>query len=142
ENGCKEFVEKIIRNQEFISSTVQFLNIILPHANAYAIGQMLFKITAPGVPDIYQGCELWDLSYVDPDNRRAVDYKIRKKFLDQIREKEEVDPKSVFSFLEEHRDRGAEKLFVAMKALNFRRSHNKTFTHGEYLPLQITGSYP
>ena len=142
ENGCKEFVEKIIRNQEFISSAVQFLNIILPHANAYAIGQMLIKITAPGVPDIYQGCELWDLSYVDPDNRRAVDYKIRKKFLDQIREKEEVDPKSVFSFLEEHRDRGAEKLFVAMKALNFRRSHNKTFTHGEYLPLQITGSYP
>lgn len=143
ENACRNFVDKIINhNNEFLSSLMQFLTNILPYANANAIGQILIKITAPGIPDIYQGCELWDLSYVDPDNRRPVDYKIRKKYLDQIREKKNNNPAGVFSFLSKHREQGIEKLFVAWKALNFRRGHSKIFSHGDYLPLVVSGSQP
>ena len=143
ENACKEFIDKIIyHNQDFINDVIQFLKVILPYANANAIGQMLIKITAPGVPDVYQGCEQWDLSYVDPDNRRAVDYDIRRTFLDQIREKEECAPTDLFSYLHEHREQGVEKFFVGRRALRFRRDHNKIFTHGEYLPLQVSGSHP
>ena len=142
ENACKDFIKRIISNREFIGSVTELLKVILPYANANAIGQMLIKITAPGIPDVYQGCEQWDLSYVDPDNRRAVDYQIRRQFLDQIREKDKSDPSTVFSFLDKYREQGVEKFFVGMKALNFRRSHNKIFTHGEYLPLDVTGRQP
>ena len=143
ENACKEFVSRIIKgNGKFLNSLTQFLKDILPFANTNAMGQMLIKITAPGIPDVYQGCELWDLSYVDPDNRRPVDYGIRKKWLNQIREKENNDLGNLFSFLGDHRGLGIEKLYVAWKALNFRRAHNEVFTHGEYLPLQVSGRQP
>ena len=117
--------DKIINhNNEFLNSLMQFLKDIMPHANTNAIGQMLIKITAPGIPDMYQGCELWDLSYVDPDNRRPVDYKSRKNYLTLIREKEKDNPAYLFSFLSDNRELGLEKLFVAWKALNFRRANS------------------
>jgi (1->4)-alpha-D-glucan 1-alpha-D-glucosylmutase len=143
ENACTSFVDKIINhNNEFRKSLMQFLKDILPYGNANAIGQMLIKVTAPGIPDMYQGCELWDLSYVDPDNRRPVDYKIRKNYLAQIREKEKDNPANLFSFLSDNRELGIEKLFVAWKALNFRRANSKIFSHGEYMPLQVSGRRP
>jgi (1->4)-alpha-D-glucan 1-alpha-D-glucosylmutase len=52
-----------------------------------SLGQLVIKITAPGIPDIYQGTELWDLSFVDPDNRRPVDYDLREEYLKSLKNK-------------------------------------------------------
>jgi (1->4)-alpha-D-glucan 1-alpha-D-glucosylmutase len=102
------------------------------------LGQLLIKITAPGIPDIYQGCELWDLSWVDPDNRRPVDFEIRKKYLEEIIRQEKGNSEGLLPFLLEHRDLGFEKLFVSWRALNFRKTFEHVFKVGEYLPLQLS----
>jgi (1->4)-alpha-D-glucan 1-alpha-D-glucosylmutase len=112
---------------------------VYEQAMVYTLSQTLIKLTAPGIPDIYQGCELWDLSFVDPDNRRPVDYDKRMQLLFQLVVNEEKGKKALFDYLREHREAGVEKLFVTWKVLNLRKQHPKIFTEGDYLPLQITG---
>jgi (1->4)-alpha-D-glucan 1-alpha-D-glucosylmutase len=141
EGACTLFIERILTDQRnFLPSLVSFMNNILEAANAYTLGQVLIKITTPGIPDIYQGCELWDLSYVDPDNRRPVDYTQRKQHLDKIIQLEKRSVQSLFSFLAEHKTTAIEKLFVTWKSLNFRRSHEALFTEGTYIPLNEHGN--
>jgi (1->4)-alpha-D-glucan 1-alpha-D-glucosylmutase len=82
-----------------------------------ALGQKLVQLTAPGVPDVYQGTELWDLSLVDPDNRRPVDYDVRRRLLDRIRD----------GWLPAVDDSGAAKLLVVHKALTLRRDRPELF---------------
>jgi (1->4)-alpha-D-glucan 1-alpha-D-glucosylmutase len=89
------------------------------------------KLTVPGVPDIYQGCELWDLSLVDPDNRRPVDYDLRHTCLEQ-----EVDPGTLLA----HWRDGRIKQHVVALALALRRRQPELFEVGSYEPLQIAGS--
>jgi (1->4)-alpha-D-glucan 1-alpha-D-glucosylmutase len=89
-----------------------------------ALGQKLVQLTAPGVPDVYQGTELWDFSLVDPDNRRPVDYKVRAELLDRIES----------GWLPEVDDSGAAKLLIVQKALQVRRRG----LHG-YRPLRAEG---
>ncbi|KJK43129.1 maltooligosyl trehalose synthase [Lentzea aerocolonigenes] len=91
---------------------------------ANSLGQKLVQLTAPGVPDIYQGTELWDFSLVDPDNRRPVDYEVRAELLDRIEK----------GWLPEIDDSGAAKLLVVQKALHVR----KRGLHG-YRPLHAEG---
>jgi (1->4)-alpha-D-glucan 1-alpha-D-glucosylmutase len=95
-----------------------------------SIAQQLLKITCPGVPDVYQGTETWDLSLVDPDNRRAVDYEARARMLEEIRELSAKD-------LAENDPRV--KLFVTHRALGARRASPELFREGEYVPLDIVG---
>jgi (1->4)-alpha-D-glucan 1-alpha-D-glucosylmutase len=140
EKTCSEFIEHILKDESnFLPSVLRFTQNILKAASIYALGQVLVKITAPGIPDIYQGCELWDLSYVDPDNRRPVEYELRKKYFNQILQKANEGAKELFPFLRAHRNAGMEKLFVTWKALNFRRKNPALFTKGDYIPLQVTG---
>lgn len=140
ENACLEFIRKILATEtEFLKTLIPFLQEVVKLSNRYSLAQSLIKITAPGIPDTYQGAGLWDLSFVDPDNRRPVDYDKRITFLEQIREKEKESNSILFSFLEDHRLEGIEKLFVTSKALNFRKDNPTVFTEGEYLPLQLTG---
>ena len=73
EKGCEKFLEEIVKKDSpFLSSFIPFAKTVFDHAMVYSLSQTLIKLTAPGIPDIYQGCELWDLSFVDPDNRRPV----------------------------------------------------------------------
>jgi (1->4)-alpha-D-glucan 1-alpha-D-glucosylmutase len=161
ENACCYFIQQILLPEsEFVKTLVPFLKEVVALSNRYALAQSLIKITAPGIPDTYQGAGLWDLSFVDPDNRRPVDYNKRIEFLQQIHEKEnqsnsvlfsyledhrfegieENQSNSVlFSYLEDHRFEGIEKLFVTEKALMFRKENPALFAEGEYLPLQLTG---
>jgi (1->4)-alpha-D-glucan 1-alpha-D-glucosylmutase len=88
------------------------------HAASDALGQKLLALTVPGIPDIYQGTELWDDSLVDPDNRRPVDYAARRAVL-----KESQHP----------------KIRIVTAALRLRRSHPDSFLHGEYLPVLAGG---
>ena len=95
------------------------------------LAQTLLKLTAPGVPDTYQGCELWDLSLVDPDNRRPVDYELRRAYLEQG-----ADPAIL---LANWRD-GRIKQRVVARTLALRRRHPDLFETGSYEPLAVTGA--
>ncbi|XVV07988.1 malto-oligosyltrehalose synthase [Actinosynnema sp. CA-248983] len=92
-----------------------------------ALGQKLVQLTAPGVPDVYQGSELWDLSLVDPDNRRPVDYDVRRRLLARIRD----------GWLPAVDDSGAAKLLVVHRALTLRRERPELFRG--YRPLWAAG---
>lgn len=140
EKACEEFIEHIIKeDHHFLPSFIPFIKTVYEHAMVYTLSQTLIKLTAPGIPDIYQGCELWDLSFVDPDNRRPVDYEKRMQFLWQLVVKEQKGKEALFEFLREHREAGIEKLYVTWKTLNLRKSQPLLFTEGAYTPLQITG---
>jgi (1->4)-alpha-D-glucan 1-alpha-D-glucosylmutase len=99
-----------------------------------SLSQTLIKLTAPGVPDIYQGNEMWDLSLVDPDNRRPVDYEARRKALAGLASATPDD------LLTNWRD-GRIKLFLTHKMLQYRREHFDLFAKGDYLPVQATGVF-
>ncbi|MBN9389656.1 MAG: malto-oligosyltrehalose synthase [Chloroflexi bacterium] len=104
-----------------------------------SLSQALIKITSPGVPDFYQGNELWDFSLVDPDNRRPVDYKLRQRLLTQV---EKVEDAGGAAELLENKADGRVKLFVTSRALNFRRQNHKLFYKGNYNPLEVQGVRP
>lgn len=139
ESACTGFVEKILNKEHgFLSRLMPFMEKILDYSREYSLAQVLLKITVPGTPDIYQGCELWDLSFVDPDNRRPVDYDKRVRYLSEVKQKEKEGKDALFSYLSSNKDKGMEKLYVTWKVLNFRREHPKLFTDGSYQPLLTT----
>src|SRR5262249_327011 len=119
--------------------------------------QLLIKITAPGVPDFYQGTELWDLNLVDPDNRRPIDYECRRALLEAIRPLtiedrpgERIDSRgrtiiedgrgAAIDDLLEGRHAGRVKLFVRVRAVKVRTQFREVFERGEYIALRAIGS--
>jgi (1->4)-alpha-D-glucan 1-alpha-D-glucosylmutase len=119
----------------------KFLPIFLPVAEEIArlgainsLAQLLLKLTSPGVPDIYQGNEIWDFSLVDPDNRRPVDYKARAEMLSCL------STKSPEELLQNWPD-GRIKMFLTQRALQFRSEHLDLFRSGDYLPLRANGAF-
>jgi (1->4)-alpha-D-glucan 1-alpha-D-glucosylmutase len=107
-----------------------------------ALSQALLKLTAPGVPDIYQGQELWDFSLVDPDNRRPVDFTLRRKMLARLRKHVGRNERSLLSvarqLAQDPRDPRL-KLFVTWRVLECRRRHSDLFRLGGYVPLEVSG---
>ena len=106
-----------------------------------ALSQLLVKITSPGVPDFYQGTELWDFSLVDPDNRRPIDYDKRSSMIECVRKISEnnIDPEIKRLFTEY--ETGEIKLFTVLRALQLRNNNKDLFDNGEYIPLQIEGNF-
>jgi len=104
-----------------------------------SLSQTLLKIASPGVPDFYQGSEIWDFSLVDPDNRRPVDYSLRCRMLAALREKQERGIPSLIAELTTDLSDGLIKLFVTSAALCFRKSHRELLTNGSYIPLRAAG---
>ncbi|HZZ77725.1 MAG TPA: malto-oligosyltrehalose synthase, partial [Gemmataceae bacterium] len=104
-----------------------------------ALSQVLIKLTAPGVPDLYQGTELWDLSLVDPDNRRAVDYERREKILDELvyraNQSGEGGLSTLARELVEHKEDGRIKCYLIWRSLQCRLGSPELFVSGEYIPL-------
>ncbi len=119
---------------------VQSLSRLLPQLKLFgavnSLAQVVLKIAVPGVPDFYQGTELWDLSLVDPDNRRPVDYELRARLLDALEamKLEEVAPE-----LLAHLEDGRSKLWTTHRALALRQQEHAIFRRGEYVPLQVEG---
>jgi (1->4)-alpha-D-glucan 1-alpha-D-glucosylmutase len=135
EAGCG-FIEKILSVQHgFLRNFRPFFKAVQEYAAVFSLTQVLLKITAPGIPDIYQGSELWNIRYVDPDNRRPVDYAIPKKYLQQLVTLQNIDPAAVLAFVSGKKQEGLEKLFVTWKALQCRKQFSELFTHGAYYPL-------
>lgn len=101
-----------------------------------SLGQLMLKHIGPGVPDVYQGTELWDLSLVDPDNRRPVDYGQREKWLNELRNTATFLPE-----LWEERFGGKIKLLMQHKLLQLRQNNAGLFADGAYIPLKVKGKY-
>lgn len=105
-----------------------------------SLAQTTLKLTSPGVPDIYQGCEYWDLSLVDPDNRRPVDYRSRARAVAHFAERTARGEQTQLAreLLETWRD-GRVKAYVTWHLLHLRRAHSATFLDGRYAPLEVRG---
>jgi (1->4)-alpha-D-glucan 1-alpha-D-glucosylmutase len=126
-------------NEEYEEGVAGFVDVLLSGANPFlqeflpfqrrvarigalnSLSQSLLKLTVPGVPDVYQGNEVWDFSLVDPDNRRPVDFELRKRFLADLRQD------------------GRPKLYLIWKALEMRRESSELFEDGGYVVLQAVG---
>lgn len=106
-----------------------------------SLSQTLLKIASPGVPDFYQGTELWDFSFVDPDNRRGVDYDLRRAYLEDIKRREDIDLMGLIKELVAKREDGKIKLFLIHRALMARRANADLFRLGQYLPLKAEGMH-
>jgi (1->4)-alpha-D-glucan 1-alpha-D-glucosylmutase len=103
------------------------------------LGQTLLKLAAPGVPDVYQGTELWDESLVDPDNRRPVDLAARLRILEELEDAFEDSPSALLARLLSSWGDGRVKQFLLWRGLQLRRRRSQLFARGDYVPLEITG---
>ena len=138
EEALSRFVRQSLAPRSPFLADLAPLRDLVAHAGAFnALSQQLLKLTAPGVPDLYQGTELWDQSLVDPDNRRPVDYAARAKLLEGMQRR--PNARSAASLLKK-KDDGRIKLFVTMTALAERTAWKELFTEGEYLPLETDGT--
>jgi (1->4)-alpha-D-glucan 1-alpha-D-glucosylmutase len=101
--------------------------------------QVVLKLTSPGVPDIYQGCESWDLSLVDPDNRRPIDHPVHAALLEALRTEWSAAPGDAVSRRFASWQDGAIKLLLTWRLLQLRREHAALFADGDYLPCEVRG---
>lgn len=134
------FVSSVIGDPEFVGMLEQFLPDVIVAGRINSLAQTLLKLTTPGVPDLYQGTELWDLSLVDPDNRRPVDYGVREEALKHLeRESRSRTVPLTTGTFREASDDGRIKMSVIHRTLHFRRLHELLYRKGDYLPLSATG---
>ena len=134
--AMRDFVVKILdpsRRNKFIPVFLPVVEEVARLGAINSLTQTLLKLTSPGVPDIYQGNEIWDYSLVDPDNRRPVDYKRRREMLDAL-------PGATPEELVRNWPDGRIKMFLTQQVLQFRREHVALFRRGEYLPLAVSGT--
>jgi (1->4)-alpha-D-glucan 1-alpha-D-glucosylmutase len=142
EQAFTDFVDEILKPSEgnqFLNQLVSFVKKVSFHGMINSLAQTLIKTAAPGVPDFYQGSELWDLSFVDPDNRRPVDYKQRVKLLEELKRREQDDRAALLSDLLLHWQDGRVKLYMIYKALHLRRRQPELFRNGSYTALRTSG---
>ena len=133
ETAVKEFVAATLADAEFTTDVAAFVRPLLMAGWMNALSMKLITLTAPGVPDLYQGSELWDLSLVDPDNRRPVDYDLRRRLLDEVENGLTAD--TAWRRLDE----GLPKLLVTRRALQVRAEHPEAFASAAYQPLSVRG---
>jgi (1->4)-alpha-D-glucan 1-alpha-D-glucosylmutase len=133
EEAIRDFIDGLFASQEFITSLGQFVEPLAFPGRVNSLAQTLIKVTAPGVPDFYQGSELWDLSLVDPDNRRPVDFEFRKSLLARCRSMAMKEATANW-------DSGLPKLWMIARVLGFRREKPRYFSRGNpYQPLVAQG---
>jgi (1->4)-alpha-D-glucan 1-alpha-D-glucosylmutase len=143
EDALLNFIERLLsdpKNSLFLQEFQPFQRKIQHYGLFNSLSQTLLKITAPGVPDFYQGAELWDLSLVDPDNRRPIDYETRITYLSELQQGIAKDLPALISELLNHPNDGRIKLFLVYQALQARRAHADLFQRGTYENLTIVGS--
>lgn len=137
ESSINGFVHELLQpGTPFFQSFEKFQQRIVDHGIINSLSQLLLKCTCPGVPDIYQGCEGWDLSFVDPDNRRPVDYTLRKQWLQDF----DNGGKNDFRSLWQERYSGKIKCWLTQQLLAFRKEQPELLAQGEYIPLEVQGS--
>lgn len=155
EERVGDFAEFLLdREAAFYPAFLRYFEQLVDFGIVNSLTQLILKFTCPGVPDVYQGTELWDLSFVDPDNRQAVDYGLRQQYLREIEmdadeagelgasgETGTTGASDRLSRLWKERYNGKIKLFLLKQLAALRKANPRLFTHGEYRPLKVKGRY-
>jgi (1->4)-alpha-D-glucan 1-alpha-D-glucosylmutase len=135
EENIRGFVEGVFQSDAFLASLEKFIEPLILPGRINSLAQALIKMIAPGVPDFYQGTELWDLSLVDPDNRRPVDFELRSKLLQRCRTMTAAEALRDW-------DSGMPKLWMTARALAVRRALPEDFAADrKYQPLIAQGAH-
>ncbi|PLS67347.1 MAG: malto-oligosyltrehalose synthase, partial [Cyanobacteria bacterium M5B4] len=147
DTAMRQFVEAILDDRQrnrFLLDLDRFRQKVAFYGKLNALTQKLLLLTVPGVPDIYQGTELWDFSLVDPDNRRPVDFVRREVLLAQLAAYAEQAGEQLLPLAREVLDDwqdGRVKLFLVAKLLQLRQAQPNLFRYGGYTPLYAEGSH-
>ncbi len=142
-NFVRSILDRTARNL-FLDDLLPFQDLVAGCGMSNALSQLLLKLTAPGIPDCYQGTELWEFSLVDPDNRRPVDFELRAHMLNQLDhlcEEAGVDRIDLVRRLMESWRDGRIKLYLVQTGLRHRRAHAAVYLEGDYVPLDCEGLY-
>ncbi|MGQ0506846.1 MAG: malto-oligosyltrehalose synthase, partial [Myxococcaceae bacterium] len=141
EQAMVRFVEAVLSpdNRAFLDEARAFKKRLERPGQITSLAQTLLKIASPGTPDVYQGSELWDLSLVDPDNRRPVDFTARATLLEFLQQARERDRAQLCTTLQQDMTNGAAKLYVLTEGLQTRQRHTDLLREGTYLPLDAAG---
>ncbi len=142
EKAVEDFLVSITTQKtanRFLPDFLSFLSGIAFYGAINSLSQVLLKISCPGVPDFYQGSEMWDFSLVDPDNRRPVDYEQKARALDSMLKA--THRKTFIADVLDNWQNGRVKLYVINKALEARNRSDQLFQSGEYVPLRVSGSH-
>jgi (1->4)-alpha-D-glucan 1-alpha-D-glucosylmutase len=132
--ALSRFVTSVTSDAEFMAEVEMFVEPLVGPGYVNSLAQTLLKLTSPGVPDFYQGTEVWDLSLVDPDNRQPIDYAARRELLRQM-------PTDDAGNLWPAGSSGASKMLLVSRALGVRSRHEKAFgPQGDYEPLYAVGA--
>jgi (1->4)-alpha-D-glucan 1-alpha-D-glucosylmutase len=144
EEAYLTFIDRILEDTKGNRFMEQFLPLqrkVAFYGRFNSISQTLIKMTAPGLPDFYQGCEFWDLTLVDPDNRRAVDFGRRSDSLEDLLAGFERNPGKLVESLLEHMPDGRIKQFLIVRVLGERNRHPVLFLSGRYIPIRVEGDH-
>ncbi len=139
EKSLTQFIQTILSDSSFLDEFAAFARPVAQQAVTYSLGQVVLKTMAPGIPDIYQGTEFWDLSMVDPDNRRPVDYPARQYWIDQFTQT--TDALAQVQQLAASPDDPAIKMYTLYRSLQLRKRWPALFAESFYQPLVVTGRY-
>jgi (1->4)-alpha-D-glucan 1-alpha-D-glucosylmutase len=135
EKALRRFIEGVLADSEITADLESFVELLVAPGRINSLALTLLRLTCPGIPDTYQGSELWDLSLVDPDNRRPVDYRLRRKLLEEL--KEGLSPEEILARMDE----GLPKLWLVRQGLHLRRRQSDAFgPRGDYRPLPVRGA--
>ncbi|MBD2041278.1 malto-oligosyltrehalose synthase [Microcoleus sp. FACHB-672] len=138
------FVDSVLdsaNENQFIKEFLPFQKLVAHYGIFNSLAQTLLKGTSPGVPDFYQGTEFWDLSHVDPDNRRPVNFEHRVSVLREIKDQVQKDPRKLTEDLIANKEDGRIKLFLIAQLLEARKQNRELFLEGDYQPLEVTGKF-
>ncbi len=142
ETAVRRFLESLLsarKQNAFLREFIPLAERLAQAGMVNSLAQLAIKLAAPGVPDFYQGVELWDFSMVDPDNRRPVDFEARSRALETMREAFAHDPQTLLSDLLAHPEDGRIKLFLTAQGLALRAEKPELFANGAYAPLTFAG---
>jgi (1->4)-alpha-D-glucan 1-alpha-D-glucosylmutase len=145
EDAVLSFVENALVDREFIRDFLPLMAAVARAGAVNSLAQVAIKIGSPGVPDFYQGTELWDLSLVDPDNRRPVDFDLRVRLLDDIDARlaaTGAERVAAIAELAAAWPDGRVKLLLTAAGLRLRRAHPELFLAGDYVPLRVETTVP
>jgi (1->4)-alpha-D-glucan 1-alpha-D-glucosylmutase len=144
EHAFTTFIDAILSpsdENKFLADFIEFQKVISWYGVFNSLSQVLLKIVSPGVPDFYQGTELWDFSMVDPDNRRPVDFEKRKAMLEGVKTRIQKDLPGLLQGMLAAISDPSIKMFTIVKALALRNTMKDVFEEGDYVPLRVAGPY-
>jgi (1->4)-alpha-D-glucan 1-alpha-D-glucosylmutase len=143
EDAVDHFIRSVLDpspDNRFLRELTGFVDRIKAAGMWNSLSQTVLKIASPGVPDLYQGNEIWDFSLVDPDNRRPVDFLRRRQLLQHVQQRQGQGARSLIEELTQDPGDGAIKMYITSRAFCFRKSNRELMAKGSYIPLRGGGA--